>query len=120
MKECGFPTPPLAPYKGAGWGLSRPAQPIKTKEEQATKDRPAASTHDGPVSCLHRRDPKCMETTWRARRAEATGEATSPHPVIVGSGRPGNRALAPFVHRTAPPRLPPLMEKAQTVPFITT
>src|SRR3954462_3217544 len=108
MKECGFPSPPFAPYKGSRWGLSRPAQPIKTEEEQATGGRPATSTHDGPASCLHRRHPKCMETTWQARIAEAPGEGTRPPPVTVGRGRPENRASTPFVRRTAPPCLPPL------------
>src|SRR3954467_7888907 len=35
-KECGPSSPPSAPYKGAEWGLGRPAQPIKAEEGQAT------------------------------------------------------------------------------------
>src|SRR3954466_9389070 len=61
-----------------------------------------------------------METAWRARRAEATGEATSPHPVIVGSGRPESRASTPFAYQTAPPRLPPFMAEARITLFIVT
>ena len=52
-----------------------------------------------------------------ACRTEATGEATSPHPVIVGSGRLEDHASAPFSKWAAPPRLPPFMGKARTATF---
>src|SRR3954468_23642502 len=79
--------------------------------------QPPPSTRVGPAPCLHRSDPECMKTTWWACRAEATGEATSPHPVIMGNGRPESRASPPFVYRTAPPRLPPLKEGAGVSPL---
>ena len=87
MKECGTPSPPLALYKGMGWGLGHPAQPIKARKAQGTgtdpPPQPAAARF--PASTV--RHPKRMRATWQACRTEATGEATSPHPVIVGSGR---------------------------------
>src|SRR4051812_46350996 len=58
-----------------------------------------------------------MGTAWLACKTEATAEATFPRPVIVGSGRLGNRASAPSSKRAAPPFLPPLMEIARTVPL---
>jgi len=51
-----------------------------------------------------------MRTTWWARRTEATGGTTSPHPVIMGNGRLESRASPPFIYRAAPPHLPPLKE----------
>src|SRR3954465_855344 len=42
--ECGFLLPPSAPYKGAEWGLGRPALPIKAAEGKAT------SRHTLPTS----------------------------------------------------------------------
>src|SRR3954468_4419766 len=117
MEECGFPSPPLALYKGAGWGLDRPAQPIKTQEGQATGVDllPRPTTARSPDSTV--RNPGCMEAAWLTRRTEATDEATSPHPVIVRNGRLGNRASAPSSEQATPPRLPPLMELARTVPL---
>src|SRR3954471_14242588 len=95
MKECGPPFPP-APYKGAGWGLGRPAQLIKTQKEQGTGTGPLPrpTTARFPASTVRR--PKRMEAAWKACRTKATDEATSPHPVIVGSGRLENRAPAPY------------------------
>src|SRR3954471_4837428 len=120
MKECGFLSPPLALYKGAGWGLGRPAQPIKTQEEQATGTGllPRPATARFPASTV--RNSRCMEAAWLACRTEATAEANLRHPVIVGSGRLRNRASAPSSKRATPPRLPPLMEMARTAPFIAT
>src|SRR3954471_6337855 len=117
MEECGFPSPPLALYKEAGWGLGRPTQPIKTQEGQATGADllPRPATAQFPASTV--RNPGCMEAAWLACRTEATDEATSPHPVIMGSGRLGNRASPSSSERATPPRLPPLMELARTVPL---
>src|SRR3954471_23166827 len=117
MEECGFPSPPLALYKEAGWGLGRPTQPIKTQEGQATGADllPRPATARFPASTV--RNPGCMEATWLTRRTEATDEATSPHPVIMGSVCLGNRASAPSSERATPPHLPPLMELARTVPL---
>src|SRR4051812_32604859 len=94
MRECWPPFPP-APYKGTGWGLSRPAQLIKTQEEQKTRTDPLPrpTTARFPASTV--RHPKRMEAAWQACRTEATDEATSPRPVIVGSGRLENHASAP-------------------------
>src|SRR4051812_15473403 len=116
MEECGFPSPPLALYKGAGWGLDRPAQPIMTQEGQATGAEllPRPATAWFPASTV--RNPGCMEAAWLTRRTEATDEATSPHPVIMGNGRLGNRASAPSSEQATPPCLPPLMELARAVP----
>src|SRR3954471_9654062 len=114
MEECGFSSPPpLALYKGAGWGLGRPAQPIKTQGKQATGAGllPRPATARFPASTV--RDPRCMEAAWLACRTEATDEATSPRPVIMGRGRLGNRASAPSSKRAAPP----LMEMARTIPL---
>src|SRR3954471_4118551 len=112
MEECGFPSPPLALYKEAGWGLGRPTQPIKTQEGQATRADllPRPATARFPASTV--RNPGCMEAAWLTRRTEATDEATSPHPVIVGNGRLGNCAAAPSREQATPPRLSPLMELA--------
>ena len=49
----------------------------------------------GPTRCPSQRRPgfpppspaTCMEDAWRAGMIERTGEATVPHPVIVGHGR---------------------------------
>ena len=112
--------PPPALYKETGWGLGRPAQPIKTRKAQGTgtdpPPQPAAARF--PASTVHH--PEHMRAMWRACRTKATGEATSPHPVIVGSGRLEDHASAPFSKWAAPPHLPPFMGKAQTAPFTTT
>ena len=112
--------PPPALYKGMGWGLGCPAQPIKTRKAQGTGTnplpRPAMTRF--PASTV--RHPKRMRTTWQACGTEATGEETSPHPVIVGSGRLENHASAPFSKWVAPPCLPPFMGKAQIAPFTMT
>ena len=60
--------PPPALYKGTGWGLGRPAQPIKTRKAQGTgtdpPPQPAAARF--PASTVHH--PKRMRATWQARR----------------------------------------------------
>ena len=73
---------------------------------------------DGPVSHSTVCDPKRMGAAWRGCRTKATDEATSPHPVIVGSGHLEDRASAPFSKWAAPPRLPPFMGKARTAPLL--
>src|SRR3954465_4016738 len=86
--------------EGDGVGARPPRSTNRSGGRAGDWGRPTTSTRVGPAPCLHRRDPKCMKTTWRARWTEATDEATSPHPVIVGSGR----------LETAPLRLPTLKE----------
>ena len=104
--------PPPTLYIGTGWGLGRPAHPIKTWKAQGTgtdpPPQPAAARFPASTDC----HPKRMGAAWRACRTEATGEATSPHPAIVGSGRLEDDTSAPFSKWAAPPRLPPFMWKA--------
>src|SRR3954468_24181739 len=95
MKEYGLPSPPPAPYKGTGWGLGRPAQPIKTQKEQGTGTDPLPRPVTARFPASTFRHPKRMEAAWQAYRTEATDEATSPHPVIVGSGRLEDHASTP-------------------------
>ena len=94
--ECGMPSPLPPPYKGAGSGLSRPARPIQPLEAQGieTDPLPQPATARFPASTA--RHPKCMEDAWRTCKTEGTGEATSPHLVIVGCGRLEDRDPAPF------------------------
>src|SRR3954466_2234127 len=86
---------PLAPYKGTGWGLGRPAKQTKTQKEQGTRAGPLPRpvTARFPASTV--RHPKRMEAAWRAYRTEAADGGTPPHPVIVGSGRLEDHASMP-------------------------
>src|SRR3954462_3594228 len=120
MKECGTPPPPPALYKGTGWGLSRPAQTIKMQKAQGTRTDPLPQPAAARFPASTVRHPKRMRATWQACRTEATDEVTSPHPVIVGSGRLEDHASAPFSKWATPPRLPPFMGKARTSLFTTT
>ena len=117
MEECGAPSPPSALYKGAGLELDRPARPIKTQKARGagTDPPPQPTTARFPASTA--RHLERMEGTWRTCRTEGTGEATSPHPVIVGSGRLADRASAPSNQRATPPHLPPFMGKARAASF---
>ena len=114
MRECGFLCSPPALYKGARWGLGRPAQRIKAREEQVGARLPLLVTAEFPISTV--RDPKRMGAAWRRCRTKATGEAASLRPVIVGSGRPENCAPAPSSKCTTPPRLPPFREEGVNRP----
>ena len=118
MEECGAPSLPSALYKGAGLELDRPARPIKTQKARGagTDPPPQPATARFPASTA--RHLERMEGTWRTCRTEGTGEATYPHPVIVGSGRLDDRASAPFSRWAAPPCLPPVYgEGAKPPPF---
>ena len=68
MRECGFLCSPPALYKGARWGLSRPAQRIKAREEQGVGADPLPLLAF-PASTV--RDAKCMGAAWRRCRTEA-------------------------------------------------
>ena len=107
MRECGLLRSPPALYKGAMWGLGRPAQRIKAREEQGVGaiPLPLLATAQFPTSTV--RGPKRMGAAWRRCRTRETGEAASLRPVIAGSGRPENCAPAPSSKCTTPPRLPP-------------
>ena len=59
-----------------------------------TDPLPQSATAQFPASTV--RDPKRMGAAWQACKTKATDEATSPHPVIVGSGRLEDRDPAPF------------------------
>src|SRR3954470_8188850 len=87
MEECGMPSPLPALYKGTGLGLGRLARPIKTREAQGTRTdplpQPAMARFPTSTVC----HPKRMGDAWQTCRTEGMGEATSPHPMIVGSGR---------------------------------
>ena len=87
-KECGTPSPLPPPYKGAGSGLGRPVRPIQPPEARRIGTnplpQPATARFPAPAACY----PKCMGDAWRACRTEGTGEATSPHPVIMGEWTP--------------------------------
>ena len=94
-EECGTPSPLPPLYKEAGTGLGRLDQPIQPPEAQGIETDPLpqpATARPASTAC----HPKRMEGAWRMCRTEGTGEATSPHPVIVGSGRLEDRALAPL------------------------
>ena len=106
MRECGFLCSPPALYKGARWGLGRPAQRIKAREEQGVEANPLPllATAQFPTSTV--RDPKRMGAAWRRCRTKATGEAASPRPVIAGRGRLEDRDPSPLSKWAAPPRLP--------------
>src|SRR3954464_9014750 len=67
MKECGFPSPPFAPYKGAGWGLGRPAQPTKAEEGQATGADPLPR----PASARFPASTAATPSAWRPRGKRA-------------------------------------------------
>ena len=107
---------PPALYKGARWGLGRPAQRIKAREEQGVEANPLPllATAQFPTSTV--RDPKRMGAAWRRCRTKATGEAASLRPVITGSGRLENHAPAPSSKCTTPPRLPPFREEGVNRP----
>ena len=113
MRKCGFLRSPPALYKGARWGLGRPAQRIKTREVQGVGANPLA-TAQFPTSTV--RDPKRMGAAWRRCRTKAKDEAASLRPVIAGSGRPENRAPAPSSKCTTPPHLPPFREEGVNRP----
>ena len=95
-EECGMPSPLPPPYKGAGSGLGCPARPIQPPEARGigTDPLPQLATARFPVSTACH--PKRMEDAWRTCRIEGTGEATSPHPVIVGSGCLEDRTSTPL------------------------
>ena len=116
MEECGMPSPPPALYKGARWGLGRPAQRIKAREEQGVEANPLPllATAQFPTSTV--RDPKRMGAAWQGCRTKATDEAASLRLVIAGSGRPKNRAPAPSSKCATPPRLPLFMEEGVNRP----
>ena len=116
MREYGFLCSPPALYKGARWGLGRPAQRIKAREEQGVgaNPLPLLATAQFPTSTI--RDPKRMGAASQGCRNKTTDEAASLRPVIAGSGRPENRAPAPSSKCTTPPRLPPFREEGVNRP----
>ena len=116
MRECGFLCSHPTLYKGARWGLGRPAQRIKAREGQGAgaNPLPLLVTAQFPTSTV--RDPKRMGAAWRGCRTKATDEAASLHPVIAGSGRPENRALAPTSKCTTLSHLPPFKEEGMNRP----
>ena len=116
MGGCRLPSSPPALYKGARWGLGRPAQRIKAREERGVEANPLPllATAQFPTSTV--RDPKRMGAAWRGCRTKATDDAASLHLVIAGSGRPENRAPAPSSKCTTPPRLPPFREEGVNRP----
>ena len=95
-EECGTPSPLPPIYKGAGSGLGRPARPIQPPEAQGIRTdplpQPATARFLASTAC----HPRRMKDAWRTCRTEGTGEATPPHPVIVGRGRLEDHGLAPF------------------------
>ena len=101
-------------------GARPPHSANQDAEGAGNWDRPAPQPAAARFPASTVRHPKRMRATWQACRTEATGEATSPHPVIMGSGRLEDHASAPFSKWAVPPRLPPFMGKAQTAPFNTT
>ena len=104
-EECGTPSPFPHPYKGTGLGLGRPARPIQTPKAHGIRTDPLPQSVTARFRVSTACHPKRMEDAWRTCRTEGTGEATSPHPVIVGSGRLEDRDPAPFSKRAAPLRL---------------
>ena len=116
MRECGLPSSPPALYKGARWGLGRPAQRIKAREEQGVEANPLPllATAQFPTSTV--REPERMGAAWRRCRTKATDEAASLRPVIAGSGRPENRASALSSKCTTPSHLPPFKEEGVNRP----
>ena len=102
---------PPALYNGARWGLGRPAQRIKAREEQGVgaNPLPLLAMVQFPTSTV--RDSKRMGAAWRGCRTKAMDEAASLRLVITGSGRPENRAPAPSSKCTTPSHLPPFKEE---------
>ena len=96
MEECGMPSPLPSPYKGAGSGLGRPTRPIRSTGAQGIRTGPLPQSATARFPASTACHPRRMKDAWRTCRTEGTGEATSPHPVIVGSGRLEDRAPAPF------------------------
>ena len=94
-EECGMPSLLPLPYKGAGSGLGRPARPIQPPEARGMETdplpQPATARFPASTAC----HPRRMKDAWRTCRTEGTGEATSPHPVIMGCGRLEARNPAP-------------------------
>ena len=72
----------------AEWGGRAPTPALYKEGEGAMASR---SANPASTAC----HPKRMEDTWRTCRIEGTGEATSPHPVIMGCGRLEDRDPAP-------------------------
>ena len=93
MEECGMPPPPLL-IKGRSRGS---AAPLDQSGHQGRRE-------SRPTLCPNQRRPgfpppppaTCMGDTWRASRIEGTGEATVPHPVIMGCGRLEDRDPSPL------------------------
>ena len=117
MEECGAPSSPSALYKGAGLELDRPARPIKTQKARGARADPPPQPTTTRFPASTARHLERMGGTWRTCRTEGTDEATSPHPVIVGSGRLDDRASAPSSKWAAPPRFPPFMGKTRAASF---
>ena len=67
MKECGTPSPPPALYKGARWGLGRPAQRIKAREEQGVGANPLPLL----TTAQFRTPPSVTPSAWEPRGGEA-------------------------------------------------
>ena len=116
MRECGLLCSPPALYKGARWGLGRPAQRIKAREERGVGADPLPPPVTARFPTYTVRDPECMGAAWRGCRTKAMDEAASLRLVIAGSGRPENRAPAPSSKCTTPPRLPPFREEGVNRP----
>ena len=95
IEECGTPSPLPPLYKGAGSGLGRPARPIQPPEVQGIRTRPLSQPATARFPASTACHPKRMEDTWQTCRIEGTGEATSPHPMIMGCGCLGDRNPAP-------------------------
>ena len=95
-EECGTPSPLPPLYKGTGLRLGRPARPIQTPEAQGirTDPLPQPATARFPASTVCH--PERMKDAWQTCRTEGAGEATSPHPVIVGSERLEYRTPTPL------------------------
>ena len=95
-EECGTPSSLSPLYKGAGSGLGCPARPIQPPGAQGIRTdplpQPATARFPASTAC----HPRRMKDAWRTCRTKRTGEATSPHPVIVGSGLLEDRTPTPL------------------------
>ena len=94
-EDCGTPSPLPLLIKGRGRGSAAPLGQSGHQKAQGigTDPLPQPATARFPASTACH--PKRMEDAWRTCRIEGAGEATSPHPVIMGCGRLEDRDPAP-------------------------
>ena len=84
-EECGMPFPFPLFIKGQGRGSAAPLG--QSSHRGRRESRPTHYPNQRRPDFPPPPPATCMGDTWRASRIEGMGEATVPHPVIVGCGR---------------------------------